>query len=167
MSTMAKHRRRIASAGVSVASLVLAVAACTSKQDEQVAARASTTAPALVASVQAEQRKCTDEPRTDEHDTRPRCGGMAVAAAPQAYRVVGGSGDPVDQVVCDISDKFVLDGNINDPQFSLNENMSKKFSSSMANSLGISVESLARGVGSVGSGAAKGIGDSIGKLIRK
>ena len=112
MSTMAKHRRRIASAGVSVASLVLAVAACTSKQDEQVAARASTTAPALVASVQAEQRKCTDEPRTDEHDTRPRCGGMAVAAAPQAYRVVGGSGDPVDQVVCDIGETFVLDGKL-------------------------------------------------------
>ena len=118
MSTMAKHRRRIASAGVSVASLVLAVAACTSKQDEQVAARASTKAPALVASVQAEQRKCTDEPRTDEHDTRPRCGGMAVAAAPQAYRVVGGSGDPVDQVVCDISDKFVLDGKLFGTEFS-------------------------------------------------
>lgn len=63
--------------------------------------------------------------------------------------------------------KFVLDGNINDPQFSLNENMAKKFSSSMANSLGISIEGLARGVGSVGSSAAKGIGDSVGKLLRK
>ena len=43
---------------------------------------------------------------------------MAVAAAPQAYRVVGGSGDPVDQVVCDISDKFVLDGKLFGTEFS-------------------------------------------------
>lgn len=66
-----------------------------------------------------------------------------------------------------ISLKFVLEGNINDPQFSLNENLSRRLSSSMANSLGISVESLAKGVGNVGSSTAKGISESIGKLIGK
>lgn len=63
--------------------------------------------------------------------------------------------------------KFVLDGNINDPKFSLNENMAKKFSSSMAETLGISIEGLARGVGSVGGSAAKGLSDSVGKLLQK
>ena len=63
--------------------------------------------------------------------------------------------------------KFVLDGNINDPKFSLNENMTKKFSSSMAETLGISIEGLARGVGSIGGSAAKGLGDSVGKLLQK
>jgi len=116
MSTMAKHRRRIASAGVSIASIVLAVAACTSKQDEPAAA--STTSPAPAASVQAAERKCTNEPRTDEHDTRPRCAGMAVAVLPQAYRIVVGGGDPVDQVVCDIGKAFVLDGKLFGTEFS-------------------------------------------------
>ena len=57
-------------------------------------------------------RKCTDEPRTDENDKRPRCGGMTAAPAPRAYRVVGGGGDPVDQIVCDIEKTFVLDGKL-------------------------------------------------------
>jgi hypothetical protein len=63
--------------------------------------------------VQEEEPECSNEPRTDENDQRPRCGGMALAVPEaQAYRVVGGSGDPVDQVVCDIADKFVLDGKL-------------------------------------------------------
>jgi hypothetical protein len=33
--------------------------------------------------------------------------------------------------------------------------------------LGISLEGLAKGVGSAGSGVAKGIGDSLGKLFGK
>ena len=66
-----------------------------------------------------------------------------------------------------ISVKFVLDGDLNDPRFSLNENLTTRIGSSVANSLGVSIEGLAKGVGSVGSGAAKGIGDSLGKLIKK
>lgn len=66
-----------------------------------------------------------------------------------------------------ISVKFVLEGDINDPKFSLNEQMNTRLASSLASSLGVSLESLAKGVGSVGSGSAKGIGDSVQKLLRK
>ncbi len=66
-----------------------------------------------------------------------------------------------------ISVKFVLEGDINDPKFSLNEQMATRLASSLASSLGVSLESLAKGVGGVGSGSAKGIGDSLQKLLRK
>ena len=61
-----------------------------------------------------------------------------------------------------ISINFVLDGDINDPHFSLNENLLTRVSSSMANVLGISVEGLAKGVEGVGSDVIKGIGQSLG-----
>ena len=66
-----------------------------------------------------------------------------------------------------ISVKFVLDGNINDPHFSLNENLMTRIGSSVANTLGVSIEGLAKGVESIGSGSAKGIGDTLGKLFGK
>lgn len=64
-----------------------------------------------------------------------------------------------------ISVNFVLEGNINDPHFSLNENLSTRIGTSVAQALGISVEGLAKGIESIGSGSAKGIGDSLGKLF--
>lgn len=63
--------------------------------------------------------------------------------------------------------KFVLDGDINDPKFSLNEHMTTRLATSLGEMAGISVEGLAKGVGQVGSGAAKGLGDSLGKLLKK
>jgi hypothetical protein len=66
-----------------------------------------------------------------------------------------------------ITIKFALDGNINDPHFSLNENLMTRIGSSMAGTLGVSLEGLAKGVGSAGSGIAKGVGDSVGKLFGK
>ena len=66
-----------------------------------------------------------------------------------------------------ITIKFALDGNINDPHFSLNENFMTRIGSSMAGTLGISIEGLAKGVGSAGSGIARGVGDSVGKLFGK
>ncbi|MBK7421915.1 MAG: DUF748 domain-containing protein [Propionivibrio sp.] len=66
-----------------------------------------------------------------------------------------------------ISVKFVLEGNINDPRFSLNENLTTRIGTSIAETLGVSIEGLAKGVGSVGSGAARGIGNSLGKLLGK
>jgi hypothetical protein len=66
-----------------------------------------------------------------------------------------------------ISIKFTLDGNINDPHFSLNESFMTRIGSSMAGSLGVSIEGLAKGVGSAGGGIAKGVGDSVGKLFGK
>ena len=57
---------------------LLLLTACSQETVEQGAApapaSASTAAPAPVAIAQGEEeRKCTDEPRTDEHDERPRC----------------------------------------------------------------------------------------------
>ncbi len=66
-----------------------------------------------------------------------------------------------------ISVKFVLEGDINDPRFSINENLATRIGVSMADTLGVSIEGLAKGVGSIGSGTARGIGDSVGKLFGK
>lgn len=64
-----------------------------------------------------------------------------------------------------IAVKFTLEGNIDDPTFSLNENLSTRIGSSVAGSLGISLEGLAQGVGSAGGSAAHGIGNAIGKMF--
>ncbi len=66
-----------------------------------------------------------------------------------------------------ISVKFALEGNINDPHFSLNESLATRIGTSVAQTLGVSVEGLAKGVGSVGSGTVKGLIDSLGKLNKK
>lgn len=64
-----------------------------------------------------------------------------------------------------ISVQFVLEGDINDPRFSLNENLMTRVGSSVAGVLGISLEDLAKGVGSAGGSIAKGLGESLGKLL--
>jgi hypothetical protein len=57
--------------------------------------------------------------------------------------------------------QFTLEGNINDPQFSLNESFSKRMAASVAETLGISIEGLTRGVGN----AAQGFGNAVKKLF--
>ncbi len=95
--------------------LLLTLAACSPGRDQTPVA-----APAGIAMPEAvDARKCIDEPRTDERDERPRCEGMAAAPpAPQAYRIIVGGGDPVDQVVCDIGKIFVLEGTLFGTEFS-------------------------------------------------
>ena len=66
-----------------------------------------------------------------------------------------------------ISIKFTLDGSINDPHFSLNENIATRIASSFANSLDISIESLARSVGDSSTSVAKEIGKTVRKRFRK
>lgn len=61
---------------------------------------------------------------------------------------------------------FVLSGNLDDPAFSLNENLMGKVGAAVADSLGISLEGLAQGVGSAGSSVARGLGASLGKLFK-
>jgi hypothetical protein len=58
--------------------------------------------------------------------------------------------------------QFVLEGNLNDPQFSLNENFAKRMAASVAEGLGISIEGLTRGIGS----AAQGFGEAVKKLFK-
>ena len=62
-----------------------------------------------------------------------------------------------------ITMRFTLEGNLNDPKFSLNEDLAHRIGAGVADSLGVSIEGLARGVG----GATKGIGDSIRGLFGK
>ncbi|MBS1196960.1 MAG: uncharacterized protein H6R18_745 [Proteobacteria bacterium] len=66
-----------------------------------------------------------------------------------------------------ITVKFTLSGNINDPAFSLNESFYGQVASSVAGALGISLGGLAQGVGSLGGGAVKGLGDTVDKIFGK
>jgi hypothetical protein len=77
-------------------------------------------------------------------------------------------GVPRQAVVSSLKDRdgkivvqFVLEGNLNDPQFSLNENFAMRMGTSVAALLGISIEGLARGVG----GTAEGLGSAIKNLF--
>lgn len=68
--------------------------------------------------------------------------------------------------------KGLLDLDIQNPQFSLNEAFSRRMAASMAETLGMSIQGVAEGVGMLGrkgaeamGGTAKGIGDAIGGLF--
>lgn len=66
--------------------------------------------------------------------------------------------------------KFELSGNIDDPAFSLNENIATRFGSALAQSLGVSFEGVARGAGAIGGvvgGAAEGAGRVLKGLFSK
>ncbi len=88
-------------------------------------------------------------------------------------------GVPRDAVVAFLRNKdnkiavnFVLEGDINNPQFSLNEALSTRLASSMAETLGVSLGGVAKGVGTLGqkgaealTGAAKGVGSAVQQLF--
>jgi hypothetical protein len=58
---------------------------------------------------------------------------------------------------------FTLDGNLNDPKFSVNDSFARHLGNAVAETLGISVEGLTRGIG----GAAEGLGGMMKKLFGK
>ena len=93
-------------AALALASLFLA--ACSSKTEQPAAAPAAAAVPARasVAIAQEEEPKCTNEPRTDENDKRPRCGGMVTASPPvsHAYRITLDNGESF--TACDITQPF-------------------------------------------------------------
>jgi hypothetical protein len=60
----------------------------------------------------------------------------------------------------EISVSFVLEGNIDDPQFSLNEAFTTRLASSLAETLGISLGGLATGVGSMGQKGVEAVGEA-------
>lgn len=73
-----------------------------------------------------------------------------------------------------ITVKFVLDGKLDDPQFKLNEGFSTRIASSLGDTLGVSLEGVVKGAGSVGQkgmeavgGAAEGVGKSLKGLFGK
>jgi hypothetical protein len=55
---------------------------------------------------------------------------------------------------------FVLEGDINNPQFSLNEAFSRRMAASMAESLGVSLRGVAEGAGSLGRKGADAVGEA-------
>jgi len=59
--------------------------------------------------------------------------------------------------------QFTLEGNLNDPRFSLNESFARRVGSGIAETLGVSFEGLARGVGE----ATRGVGDTVRRLFGK
>lgn len=61
--------------------------------------------------------------------------------------------------------KFELNGNIDDPAFSLNENIATRFGSALADSLGVSVEGVARGAGAIG-GAVGAAAEGAGRALK-
>jgi hypothetical protein len=95
---------------------LLVLAACSSKTDRPAEASMPATVPApaatpatasaSVALVRENEQKCTDEPRVDENDRRPRCGGMGTppAEASHAYRIALDNGESF--TACDISKPF-------------------------------------------------------------
>lgn len=58
---------------------------------------------------------------------------------------------------------FTLDGNLDDPRFSLNESFALRAGAAVAETLGISIEGISKGVGS----AAEGLGGVVKKLFGK
>ncbi len=62
-----------------------------------------------------------------------------------------------------ISLQFTLEGDLDDPKFTLNESFARRLSSGFAETLGISFEGLAKGLGS----AAQGIGQSVKRLFER
>ncbi|MBS1158487.1 MAG: uncharacterized protein H6R15_906 [Proteobacteria bacterium] len=63
--------------------------------------------------------------------------------------------------------KFTLDGDIDDPRFSLNEQLLGRLGAGLADALGISLEGLTKGVGGAGGNVVRGLGETFGKLLGK
>lgn len=68
--------------------------------------------------------------------------------------------------------QFVIEGDINNPQFALNEAFTRRVASAMAETLGVSLRGVAEGVGSLGvkgaeaaGKAAKGVGSSLEQIF--
>lgn len=66
-----------------------------------------------------------------------------------------------------ITVNFVLTGDINDPNFSLNENLSTRIATSIAGKLGVNIEGLAKGIGETSGGTAASIGKALDRLKKR
>jgi len=62
-----------------------------------------------------------------------------------------------------ITVNFLLEGRLDDPRFSLNENFVKQLGTALAHTLGINIEGLTQGMG----GAVEGLGNAVRKLFGK
>ena len=83
-------------------------------------------------------------------------------------------GLPRDAVVGALKDQrgqiavsFVLDGNLDDPKFSMNEALSMRVAVAMAESLGVSLGGLATGVGALGVEGVEAVGEAAKGAVRQ
>lgn len=95
---------------------LLALVACSPKQPDAAATPSPTMTPttpaASTATAPADDKKCTNEPKTDPNDKRPRCGGTGTppaSTAAHAYRIdsvtcPGGGHESIQ--ACDITKPF-------------------------------------------------------------
>ena len=60
---------------------------------------------------------------------------------------------------------FELNGDLNDPKFKLNENIATRFTAGLADSLGLSVEGIVSGAGSLGQKSVEAVGGAFRKLF--
>lgn len=67
---------------------------------------------------------------------------------------------------------FVIEGDVNNPRFALNEAFATRIASSLAENLGVSIREVAEGVGGLGQKgveaageAAKGVGGALQQLL--
>ena len=67
----------------------------------------------------------------------------------------------------EIDVSFVLEGNLDDPQFSLNEALATRLASSLAESLGVSLGGLATGVGSLGVEGVEAVGEAAKDAVQQ
>ena len=66
-----------------------------------------------------------------------------------------------------ITANFVLTGDINDPNFSLNENLTTRIATSIAGKLGVNIEGLAKSIGEVSGSTTTGLGKALDRLRKK
>ncbi len=64
-----------------------------------------------------------------------------------------------------ISVNFTLEGQLDDPAFSLNESFATRVAGSVADTLGVSLGGLVRGVGKAGGSVLEGVGDAVDRLL--
>jgi hypothetical protein len=98
----------------------------------------------------------------------PSQGAMGSFMGMSRSAVVGAMKDKSNRIAV----QFVLEGDISNPKFSLNEAFSTRMAASVAESLGVSLRGVAEGAGSLGmkggdavGQAARSIGESVGKLF--
>ncbi|RTL55897.1 MAG: DUF748 domain-containing protein [Rhodocyclaceae bacterium] len=64
-----------------------------------------------------------------------------------------------------ISVKFELNGNLNDPKFKLNESLAARFGAGLADTLGLSLSGIAEGAASIGQKSVEAVGGAFRKLF--
>jgi hypothetical protein len=65
---------------------------------------------------------------------------------------------------------FVIDGDTSHPNFSLNENLSTRIATAMADQLGVSVRNVAEGLGTLGRRGVEGAGvlaEGVGSAVKR